>query len=146
MTKKRKQQYNILMAYCNAHPACWKSGCAFAEEGDGCTLNLNKIRKSYKHLIDHIVDKEISKHDTQKQMGLGVQVDETEAEIKTGATRLERIRNFTVEEMTDFLIDYGTGCQTCSRKHYDSCHDIEGGCYAHIKEWLESEVGTDELL
>lgn len=144
MTKKRKHQYNVLVAYCNAHPACWKSGCVFAEEGDGCTLNLNKIRKSYKHLIDHIVEKGISKrgrywHDSKEQMGLAVQVDETQAEIKAGGTRLEQLKNLTVDEMADFLIDHCDGCQVCTRKHYDSCHDLDGGCIRYVKEWLESE-------
>ena len=152
MTKKRKQQYNILVAYCNAHPACWKSGCVFSDGTPGsCKMEPRKGRKSYKYLIDHIVEKEISKrgrywHDTQEQMGLGVQVDETEAEIKTGGTRLEQLKNYTVDEMADFLIDHCDGCQVCSRKHYDSCHDLDGGCIRYVKEWLESEGEIDGVL
>lgn len=145
MTKKRKQQYNILMAYCNAHPACGRSGCVFSPDGDqSCLMNTNNIRESYKYLVDHLVEREISKrgrywHDPKKQMGLAVQVDETQAEIKAGGTRLEQLKNYTVDEMADFLIDHCDGCQVCTRKHYDSCHDLDGGCIRYVKEWLESE-------
>lgn len=53
--------------------------------------------------------------------------------------KFEQLRSFSVDEMADFLLDHGVGCMTCSRKHYDSCHDLDSGCIACIKEWLESE-------
>lgn len=78
--------------------------------------------------------------DTPYCPNCGAKMNETETETQdTNVTKFEQIKAMSVDEMVDFLIDNCDGCQTCSRKHYDSCRDIDGGCPRYIKEWLESE-------
>lgn len=52
-------------------------------------------------------------------------------------TRLEKIQNFTVEEMVDFIkanmSNYSCAC--CARDEYLCC----GDCTSGIRDWLEKE-------
>jgi hypothetical protein len=53
-------------------------------------------------------------------------------------TNYEKIKNFTLDEMADFINDC-TGCSCCSRRDYEECMDVDN-CATHIKEYLESEA------
>lgn len=58
-------------------------------------------------------------------------------------TNYERIKNMSVEEMADAIINTTDTCELCVRSNCVSCVNAEGGCTDYIKQWLESEVETE---
>lgn len=58
-------------------------------------------------------------------------------------TRFEKIKNFTLTEMTEFLSEH-TGCSCCVKRDLEFCGDVS--CSHYIMKWLESEGEIDGIL
>lgn len=53
-------------------------------------------------------------------------------------THFQQIKNFTLDEMAEFLAEHTT-CGCCSRSGFETCEGVSD-CKTHIREWLVSEV------
>lgn len=62
-------------------------------------------------------------------------------------TNYDRIRNMSVEEMANFLVNVLNAYAMECMYGVSECknHDIDNGCSLCFKEWLETEVSENDL-
>lgn len=59
-------------------------------------------------------------------------------------TNYERIKNMSIDEITNFLHDDCDGvCECCVFNRNPNCYENADKCKLGIKEWLESEIENE---
>lgn len=63
-------------------------------------------------------------------------------------TNFERIKGMSVDEMVAFINHETDGICSCCNLYpskKDRCYEIKGMCERGIKQWLETEVASNDL-